>query len=219
MAVSSFAKIILNRLTSELRPRGFRRHSQTYIRPVNDCFQILNLQASQFGNSARQRYTVNLAVYSTRLEPLEKDPEKLKEYEGHWQARVGRLTVEDRDVWWQVQSGEEASAAAEAIVKLLPIILATMNGVSSYEAILRIPQGPGATYDDPPGGTFKRPIIAEGQRREGLPVTEAIEYIPPWRSTWHRRHYPGTEGPDCSLNRLDLDVEKTLRAYVGPVEE
>ena len=216
-----YAKIILDRLATELKPRGFRRKGQSFFRAVNDCYQLVNLQASQFGSATSQRYTINLAVYSTLLEPLTKEATKLMSYEGHWTARIGQLTVDARDVWWNVSREEQAARAATEMAALMPIVLAAMNTASSYEALLSIPRGRGASYDDPPGHTFKWAAIAEAQRREGLPITEAnsLEYPAKWRSSWHRRYYPDSEEPEYPLKSLVLNLEETLNAYVGPRED
>jgi hypothetical protein len=160
---------------------------------MNDCIQIVNLQASQFGTGANQRYTINLAVYSALLEPLQKEATKLKEYEGHWRARIRQFQRDRRDVWWSVTNDDEARASAESMVEALAVPLDAMDAISSYNAILRIPRGPGSTSDDPPGGSSKWQVINAGREREGLPPSEAIENVDGARSSWHRRRYPDAD--------------------------
>ena len=188
MDVPPLKQVILERLTLELRPLEFRRNASTYIRLVEDCFQIINLQASQFGTRADQSYTVNLAVYCPRVQPLEKDVMKLKEYDGHWSTRLGTLLPFGSDKWWRVKSEEEAIFAAEAIALAIPIALTTMDAISTYDAMIRIPPGAGTSSDDPPG-SCRWPLINAAREREGLPPVKGFKYTAGWRNAWHRRHY------------------------------
>lgn len=182
MEIPPFKKVILDRLTRELRPLGFRRNASTYFRSVEDCFQIVNLQASQFGTRADQSYTVNLAVYCPRVQPLEKDAAKLKEYEGHWRARIGDFLPSGEDAWWRVTSETDSENAAKEIVQALT----AMDAISTYNALIRIPPGAGTSSDNPPG-SCRWPLINATREREGLPPLEGFKYTEGWRNSWHRR--------------------------------
>ena len=189
MDVPPFKKVILERLKGALRPQGFRKNASTYIRSVEECFQIVNLQASQFGTRADQSYTVNLAIYCPRVQPLGKDAAKLKEYEGHWQARIGKFLPSGENAWWRVASVTDAENAAKEIVQALPIALVTMDAISTYDALIRIPPGAGTSSDDPPGHC-RWPLINAAREREGLPPVKGFKYTEGWRDSWHRRQYP-----------------------------
>lgn len=188
----SYAKIVLAHLAAVLKPRGFRKSGQTFIRQVDDCFLIVNLQASQFGTGQYQRYTINLSVYCDQLKPREKDPLKLKEYEGQWRARIHAFRSDRRSQWWEVRSDSDAEKAGLEMAQELPIALEAMEGISTYEGLINIPPGVGAGSDDPPGWCVW-PIINAAREREGLPPSVGLEPTDGWRSSWHRRRFPDAE--------------------------
>ena len=183
-----FAKTILARLHAELKPRGFRKQGQTFLKPENDCWQIVNLRTSGFNGAC----SVHLGVYCTRLEPLPWDAMRLKEYDGHWRADLGEF-LEDRRVRWRAGTDEDA-LTAESIVGALRLALVSMDAISSYDALIRIPLGVGATSDDPPG-VCRGDLVNAAREREGLPARIELSHTEGWRNAWHRRQYPDYDPP------------------------
>ncbi len=104
-------------ITPCLKPKGFRRTSQTYYKWVGHNCEVVNFQGSW--NSTREAYVfyVNLGLFNRRIfefnkefGPLRELPPYPKEYECHWRKRLNLLLPNERSEKWVIQLGDDLTA-------------------------------------------------------------------------------------------------------------
>jgi hypothetical protein len=104
-------------ITPCLKPKGFRRTSQTYYKWVAANCEVVNFQGSW--NSTRETYIfyVNLGVFNRRIfefnkefGPLRELPAYPKEYECHWRKRLNMLLPYQRSEKWLIRLGDNLAA-------------------------------------------------------------------------------------------------------------
>jgi len=94
-----------------LSTHGFKGRSSTFSREVGDVVHLLQLQASQDNSSESARFTLNVAVWVPAL-AAESKPSVA---DSHWNRRLGYLSPENSDLWWQANDFEMADDAAKDI--------------------------------------------------------------------------------------------------------
>jgi len=106
---------VLAAAAQALRNHGFTRYGQSfYLRGAND-WGVLSFQKSVHNGPDLHRFTLNLGVYSGRLDRTGSLPdEKPSVWDCHWQDRLGTL-VHGRDEWWEITSSTDADALAREV--------------------------------------------------------------------------------------------------------
>lgn len=138
--------VVLDALTGALKPHGFTRRGKIFRRRVADVVQVVQLQSSMTSTHDRLKATVNVGVYSVKLEErlratgwAWKQTDVPAESDCHWRVRLGRLMPAWDDVWWTVTSPGEAHAAAEEIAVAVSTyalpVLANLASTESLEAL------------------------------------------------------------------------------------
>lgn len=87
-----------------LRQRGFRKRRHRFVRSEASGWQVMDFQASQWGNRDDVRFTINLWVGVTELADADAD--------SHVQQRVGALIADGEDHWWSVDAGTDVQQLA-----------------------------------------------------------------------------------------------------------
>ncbi len=113
-------------LSSYVRPalgeRGYSRTGSTFHRRAPEGWGVVNFQKSQFGDSRRARFTVNLGVALDRLSAARgDDPDrKPQEHRCVWRCRIGALLGDAADRWWTIDEGTDLEALTAEVI--LPVV-------------------------------------------------------------------------------------------------
>jgi hypothetical protein len=107
-----------------LSPHGFRRSAPNYWRLVDGLSQCVNFQASAWGSQEAGRFTINLGVSSPALcegfigRMFPKVPAAAL-----WpvSARIGFVTQEPRDLWWDVDDSTDVATLGRQVADALQI--------------------------------------------------------------------------------------------------
>jgi hypothetical protein len=116
--------------TTVLRPifksHGYRSKGLTFYRQAEDNFAVVQLQKSVHSTSSVVEFTVNLAVFSARVQRSVSKYLWMPEINGvpsesacHLRQRIGLLTPEKRDLWWSIPEGGVPFKLAATIASLL----------------------------------------------------------------------------------------------------
>jgi hypothetical protein len=120
MPVKEFTDIIMGGIEGALRPLGYRRRGSAFSAQLDDMIAMVQVQKSQSTTRDRLVFTVNLGLFSRPLaRKLGRDTDKPSFGDVHWQARIGFLTPERADRWWEARSDAEAAQAAEEVGQAL----------------------------------------------------------------------------------------------------
>lgn len=130
-AIAMASKEVASRLAS----LGFRRKGVHLIRQSGDLFHAIHFQASQWGNAAEGKFTVNFIVASPTLYeewygmPFPANPASAP-FPVH--MRIGSLLPERCDYWWPV--GQDADIAKIAVEVAATIERVSAGFFSTYES-------------------------------------------------------------------------------------
>jgi hypothetical protein len=129
------AKIIEDGVSNLLIPLGFRRKSRLFSRPRNDLLQLVQIQSSQSNSQESSSFTVNLGLWVPEL-----DPGAAPNLPGaHWRQRLGLVSPEHEDTWWE--AGDLATArlrAGEIAASIRDYGLAAMDAVPDVASLLAL---------------------------------------------------------------------------------
>ncbi len=120
-------KSLLDGLAAELIQAGFRRAGKTFYADRGDVVLIVNVQKGQKSSAEMLVATVNLGAFSKVLGGDNRAPDVFR---AHWRRRLGNISPDARDRWWEVGSVAEATGAAKEIVSLL-----RSHGLPALEAV------------------------------------------------------------------------------------
>jgi hypothetical protein len=105
-----------------LASAGFKRNGIHLNRKVGELFHAIRFQASQWGTAAEGKFTVNLIVTSPSLytewigRPFPANPASAL---FPIQMRIGSLTPQRYDHWWQVDSETDISSLATEVASTI----------------------------------------------------------------------------------------------------
>jgi hypothetical protein len=104
-----------------LRERGFKRTKATFHRPVEDNWEVVNLQKSFFSDARKVQFTINLAVAVAALrDSLRSWPDGRRPAASscHFQERIGILAW-GLDTWWTVGPETDREQLGSTLVDAL----------------------------------------------------------------------------------------------------
>jgi hypothetical protein len=95
-------------LAPSLKQDGFKKTGRTFMRQIELCTQLVNVQASQSNIGNTGKFTLNLGIYFPTVEKLVKGTElgqPPKEYDCTLRQRIGQLMPEHGgDKWWSIDN-------------------------------------------------------------------------------------------------------------------
>lgn len=116
MTPSAVGGRIVGELSEVLAPLGFRIGGHTFSRTSHDLVHLLQLQGSRRNTAAASKFTVNVAVWVPALVPEDvRDVRKPSVVGAHWRERLGFLSPERADLWWQASDRASADEIAREI--------------------------------------------------------------------------------------------------------
>jgi hypothetical protein len=133
-ARESYDDMIRSVIAPELKATGFKRARNRFVRWEGDGWQIIDFQASQWGDRDAVRFTINLA---TAVDGLPKrsawdDKKPPPEYAAHLRQRIGGL-LDGTDHWWDFGRGTDPEALGDEILSTVRRVglpwLATRSGM------------------------------------------------------------------------------------------
>ena len=133
MQPSAIAKIIEDRVSELLVPLEFRRQSRLFSRPRNDLLQLVQIQSSQSNSDESSSFTINLGLWVRAL-----DPGARPSIPGaHWRQRLGFVSPEHQDTWWEAADLVSADLRAQEIVASIRAYgLTALDAVPDASALL-----------------------------------------------------------------------------------
>ena len=129
---------------------GYVRKQGTLRRIVGDNAALINFQKSRWNSSDSVSFTLNLSIVcGALLDSGITTIKSAKEYDGHLRQRIGYLTSEAADKWWEVNKATKVVALSAEIASL--VISAAVPYLERYvrtedlAALWETGQSPGLT--------------------------------------------------------------------------
>lgn len=117
MISKDFKKIIIDRLTEVLKPKGFRKSGTTFSNSNGDLTYFIALQSSQSSTATKLKATVNIEIYSAIVYKLQ-DTSLPEKWSRHFTERIGYLLDSPHDKWWIIENEKQAIDAGNEIADL-----------------------------------------------------------------------------------------------------
>lgn len=163
MNSKEYKKIILDKLTSELKIRQFKKKGNVYSFSNGDLTYFISVQSSQSSTTEILKLTVNTEIASALISKLD-DISLPIEHQRHYNRRIGDYLDDKQDKWWMVETVDSAKKAAfdiaEIIAEKVMPNFNTLKSTSDLETLWRN------------GGWIG---ITEGQRKHYLSLLENID--------------------------------------------
>jgi len=133
----SYTQVIVQQVAKVLKPHGFRRLGNNFLRDNKSVCLIIQIQKSSSSSSSEIKLTVNLGIFLWSLAHLHWTEVKRPAVEiSHWRQRIGHVSHYRTDKWWTISSDDEAQHAASEIALVLEReVLPLMESLASEEAI------------------------------------------------------------------------------------
>lgn len=147
MTPAELKRPILTALQTVLQPLGFRKKSSLFQLDRGKVVHLIEVQGS---NDNKAKFTVSIGVFAPELVyPDVRDTTEPSIALAHWRTRLGSLSPENKDLWWQVASSGEAATAAADIAdrtqKFALPALAQLADLSALAVLWRSGRSPGLT--------------------------------------------------------------------------
>jgi Domain of unknown function (DUF4304) len=116
--------MVRSEIAPSLKALGFKRTRATFHRSVDENWEVINLQRSQFSDRVHASFTVNLGV---GVELLRVDDEawpagrRPVEYKCQFRSRIGELVDPPpaRDLWWDLDPETDAEFLGRQVVETI----------------------------------------------------------------------------------------------------
>jgi Domain of unknown function (DUF4304) len=133
-----------------LSPLGYRKTRNLFSRKSNDVVHLIEIQGSRQSTAEEAQFTVNVGIFVPTLVYADvRDVTKPSIPLAHWRARIGSLSPENEDLWWNASNPKQAMVAAQDVVtRIQSFAIPTLVTLSSLESLLRLWQSgksPGVT--------------------------------------------------------------------------
>ena len=150
MVNDEYRKIVLTKIYGVLKPEGFKKKGNNFLKPENDVYLIIQLQSSMFSTQNDLQLTVNLGVFSTLVEQFFSGLSNPSLVKCHWRERIGFLEEKNFDKWWTITNSDEAEIAGQEIIKILQEKgLPVLSGLDSTDKLISLwKKGKGAGITD-----------------------------------------------------------------------
>jgi Domain of unknown function (DUF4304) len=115
-------QIIGLELAPYLKSLGFRKAGRNFHRKDKQSIAVINIQASSWNEGGRGQFTLNIGRYFPAVAELEGariGNEVPKEYECTIRERIGGLTPEKNDYWWEITPQVDNIAIANAVLQFV----------------------------------------------------------------------------------------------------
>ena len=131
--------IIKAGITPLLKGQGFKKKARNFYRSFDDRIDVINVQASQYNEGAKGRFTINLGVYFPAIaEITEAIPVKgmPKEYNCTVRERIGGVLDDRQDIWWSVdETTNLEKVAIELATKVEGFCLPWLEEMSTVDNV------------------------------------------------------------------------------------
>ncbi len=118
MSSKDYKKIIVDKLTSELKERHFKKKGNVFSYSNGDLTYFIGLQSSQSSTADILKLTVNTEIASGLISRLD-DSSLPLEHQRHYNRRIGNYLENNQDKWWTVDSQKSAEQAASEIAGII----------------------------------------------------------------------------------------------------
>ncbi len=126
-AQDAFADFVSREVVPVLKAEGFRKKGFTFHRAFEEVVHVIQIQKSAYSTSATVRFTINVSVFSFRLNRLRRElsgwaPEIAgvpRESACQVRVRIGRFTPKQNDLWWDVEDSGHLPDVASEVRRLL----------------------------------------------------------------------------------------------------
>lgn len=99
---------------------GYVRKQGTLRRIVGDNAALINFQKNRWNSSDSVSFTLNLSIVcGALLDSSDTTIKSAKEYDGHLRQRIGYLTREAADKWWEVNKATRVDVLSAEIASLV----------------------------------------------------------------------------------------------------
>jgi hypothetical protein len=126
MSNAEWTAEILTTMYRVLKPAGFSRRGRAFFRPVGDVVQIVNFMSNDKSTRDWLQCWVRVGVFSPMLHAkmyelgdLWMEITSPRPADAQWSKGLLGEIVPSRDVWWDIRSDAEATAASKEIAELL----------------------------------------------------------------------------------------------------
>jgi hypothetical protein len=127
-AQETFKRMIREQVAPRLRALGFKGSGQRFALASDSHWALLGFQRSAWGDSNKGSFTINLTVVSKEAweasrtdRPYRGSAPQANASEGvpAWEERIGMLTPENLDLWWEVRAGESTERVADGVLRVV----------------------------------------------------------------------------------------------------
>ncbi len=131
-------KVLLSNLKDFLKIKGFSKKGDSFYISNHDNWGIINFQKSTSNSVEMKSFTINIGVFSTKIEAFmgTYDAKKISVWDCHWRNRIGLFLPEKKDYWWKIDSQTSIEVLYNEIVNIIDaIIIPNLNKYLSDENI------------------------------------------------------------------------------------
>jgi Domain of unknown function (DUF4304) len=131
---------IVASLHALLKPEGFRKSGSLFQRKNEDVVHLVELQGSRTNISDDARFTVNIGIFAPAVvyEDIRAQT-KPSIPAAHWRERIGFLSAEQVDLWWEVGELPRAKAVAvEVAHRVRRDALPRLQSVPNLSALVQL---------------------------------------------------------------------------------
>jgi hypothetical protein len=158
-----YKKIILDKLTSELKNRHFTKRGNIFSFSNGDLTYFIEVQSSQSSTADILKLTVNTEIASALISRLD-DTSLPIEHQRHYTRRIGNYLEYNEDKWWTVDTEKNAENAASEICNIIKHkVIPNFDIIKSTNDLTRLWKNEGWIG------------ITEDQRKRYLTIVENID--------------------------------------------
>ncbi len=163
MNSKDYKKIIIDKLTSELKERHFKKKENIFNFSNGDLTYFIGVQSSQSSTADVLKLTVNTEIASAIISKLDDTSLPIK-HQRHYTRRIGSYFEYSEDKWWTVDSVKTAEKAASEICNIIKEkVIPNFDTLKSTNDLVTLWKN---------GGWIG---ITEGQRKHYLSLLENID--------------------------------------------
>lgn len=131
--------IIKEGLAPLLKKEGFKKKARNFYREHENRIELINIQASKWNEGKEGQFTVNVGVYYPEIAkvtdalPVNGMP---KEYDCTIRERIGLLSQENKDTWWEINSSSNDAEVSENVAnQVKELCLPWLENMSNLDEV------------------------------------------------------------------------------------